>query len=46
MSAADIKQMMSNWNKTQEAARAANPGATDEQIYEMTAAAMSKSLGL
>lgn len=46
MSAADLKEMIDNWSKTEAAARAANPSATAEEIYQMTAAAMSKSLGL
>jgi hypothetical protein len=46
MSAENIKEMLDNWDKTADAARAANPAATEEQIYQMTAAAMNKSLGL
>jgi hypothetical protein len=46
MSASSIKEMMDNWAKTEADARAANPDASDEQIYQMTADAMSKSLGL
>lgn len=46
MSTERIKEMMSNWNKTEAVVRNANPAATEEQIYQMTAAAMNKSLGL
>lgn len=46
MSAADLKEMMDNWNKAEAAARAANPTATEEQIYQMTTAAINKSLSL
>ncbi|WP_175725133.1 hypothetical protein [Burkholderia ambifaria] len=46
MNAAQIKEMMDNWNKTEAAVRAACPAASDEQVYQLTAAAMNKSLGL
>ncbi|WP_447639546.1 hypothetical protein [Pandoraea norimbergensis] len=46
MTAEHIKEMMDNWNKTQDAVRAQFPDASDEQVYQMTAAAMNKSLGL
>lgn len=46
MTAAHIAEMMSNWNKTEAAVRAAYPDASAEQVYQMTAAAMSKSLGM
>ena len=46
MNAAQIKEMMDNWNKTEAAVRAAFPSADAETVYQMTAAAMNKSLGL
>ncbi|SEU40487.1 hypothetical protein SAMN03159335_06322 [Burkholderia cepacia] len=46
MDAAQIKEMMENWNNTEAAVRAAYPTASDERVYLLTAAAMNKSLGL
>ena len=41
-----IKEMMDNWNKTEEAVKATFPKASAEAIYQMTAEAMKRSLGL
>lgn len=46
MSATQIKEMMDNWNKVEAAVRSAYPGADEEAVYQITAAAMNKSLGL
>lgn len=46
MTAAQIQEMMNNWNKTEAAVRVAMPDATAKQVYQMTAAAMNKSLGM
>lgn len=46
MIAEQIKEMMGNWNKAEAAVREAFPAATDEQVFQMTSAAMNKSLGL
>lgn len=46
MFADQIKEMLDNWNKAEAAARAAFPGADAETIYQLTAAAMNKLLGL
>jgi hypothetical protein len=46
MFAKDIQEMMDNWNKTEAAVRAAYPNATDEQVFQISSAAMKKSLGL
>lgn len=45
-SAEAIREMMDNWNKVEAAVRAAYPTAGDEDIYQITAATMNKSLGL
>ncbi len=46
MNADAIAEMMKNWVKTEAAARAAAPDASDEEVFQMTKAAMNKSLGL
>jgi hypothetical protein len=46
MIAEQLKEMMANWNKTEAVAREAYPDANDEEIYQMTARSLSKSLGL
>lgn len=46
MNAAQIQEMLNNWNKVEAAIRAALPNATAEEVYKLTAAAMNKSLGL
>lgn len=46
MSADDIKEMMKNWNDTEAKVRATFPNATEEEVFQTTKAAMSKSLGL
>lgn len=46
MNAADIKEMMNNWNNAEAAVREAFPSASDEQVYQLTSAAMKQSLGL
>lgn len=45
-SAEALKEMMDNWNKVEAAVRAAYPSAGNEDIYQITAATMNKSLGL
>jgi len=45
MNAAAIQEMMNNWEKIESNVRAALPSATAEQVYQLTAAAMNKSLG-
>lgn len=39
-----LAEMLANWTKTEAAVRAAYPAADDEQVYQITAAAMNKSL--
>lgn len=41
-----IAEMMANWTKAEAQARAQNPTATDEEIYQTVSAAMNRSLGL
>ncbi len=44
--AADLRQMMSTWDTIHNAARAAYPGASENEIFVITAAAMDRSLGM
>lgn len=46
MTAAHIAEMMKNWTKIEAAVMAQYPAADAEAVYEMTKAAMNKSLGL
>lgn len=47
MSAAEaLEEMMSNWTKVEAEVKANFPSANDEEIYQMTAAAMNGSLSL
>jgi len=42
----DIAEMMAAWNTIMAAARKQFPQASEEALYQMTAGAMKKSLGL
>lgn len=40
-----IREMMAAWNRLMAAARAQYPHATDEQVYRMVSAAMTRAVG-
>lgn len=40
-----IKEMMEGWNKIMEAARQQFPGASEEELYQITKGAMNHALG-
>jgi hypothetical protein len=44
--AADLREMLTNWNTIERAARATFPKATKEEVYKITAGAMNHSLGI
>jgi len=44
--AADFAELMAAWNKIEAYFNAQHPNADDEAVYEMTAAAMRKELGI
>jgi hypothetical protein len=44
--AADLREMLANWNKIEAAARTRYPNASEKEIYRLTSGAMNHSLGL